>query len=217
MNDPRNVHIKWKDAHGMKYYFGNETDEVFAVYEKDGSFYPVFVEKYGEDAIPDATKTKAIEDAQTIQALDKYMRPYGVDGKRKIYMAGPLFNEGDRYTNQINSDALRTLGHSTFLPQEVVITKDSSALVKAACFYMDLKAIRECDILLANCNGIDIDSGTAAEIGLAYGLEKKTILNKSDVRNYYNESFRLNNFVGGLAGNQVCSTLEEVIERIGAI
>ena len=53
---------------------------------------------------------------------------------------------------------------------------NSGELVKAACFYMDLKAIKLCDILLANCNGIEIDSGTAAEIGLAYGLQKKTVL-----------------------------------------
>ncbi|MCL1899135.1 MAG: nucleoside 2-deoxyribosyltransferase, partial [Promicromonosporaceae bacterium] len=129
----------------------------------------------------------------------------------------PLFNEGDRYTNQLNSDGLRALGYATFLPQEVVITKDSSDLVKAACFYMDLKAIRECDVLLANCNGIEIDSGTAAEIGLAYGLGKALVLYKSDVRNYYNETFRLNNFVGGLADNVVCSSLDEVIAQIDAL
>ncbi|MCL2694691.1 MAG: nucleoside 2-deoxyribosyltransferase [Clostridiales bacterium] len=197
----------------MKYYLGNEGDEIFAVYSKDGCCYPVFVEKYGEKAIAYDPEMRAIEDAQTIEALDKYMQPYSA-GKRKVYMAGPLFNEGDRYTNQINSDALRALGYTTFLPQEVVITKDSSNLVKAACFYMDLKAIKECDVLLANCNGIEIDSGTAAEIGLAYGLQKRMILYKSDVRNYYNETFRLNNFVGGLADNQVCSTITEVIAII---
>ena len=200
----------------MKYYLGSDVDTILAVYEKDGACYPVFVEKYGERAIPCDAYMQAIEDAQTIEALDKYMQPYPNDGKRKIYMAGPLFNEGDRYTNQVNSDALRAHGYSTFLPQEVVITKDSSDLVKAACFYMDLKAIKECDVLLANCNGIDIDSGTAAEIGLAYGLGKRMILYKSDVRNYYNETFRLNNFVGGLADNRVCANLQEVLDALQA-
>ncbi|MCL2672475.1 MAG: nucleoside 2-deoxyribosyltransferase [Clostridiales bacterium] len=200
----------------MKYYLGNETDEIFAVYERDGCCHPVFAEKYGTAALPYGPGMRAIEDAQTLAALDKYMQPYRGEGL-KIYMAGPLFNEGDRYTNQVNSDALRAIGYSTFLPQEVVITKDSSALVKAACLYMDLKAIRACDILLANCNGIEIDSGTAAEIGLAYGLQKKTILYKSDVRNYYNETFRLNNFVGGLVDNRVCASIAEVIAEIKAL
>lgn len=200
----------------MKYYLGSNTDPLYALYEKDGCCYPVFAEKYGNSAITFNPNMLPICDEDTVEALDKYMQPYE-EGKPKIYMAGPLFNEGDRYTNQKNSDALRALGYTTFLPQEVVITEQSGELVKAACFYMDLKAIQLCDILLANCNGIEIDSGTAAEIGLAYGLKKKTVLYKSDVRNYYNESFVLNNFVGGLVDNQVCKTLDAVIERISSL
>ena len=143
------------------------------------------------------------------------MNPYE-DGKTPVYMAGPLFNEGDRYTNQRNSDRLRALGYTTFLPQEIVITNKSSELVKAGCFYMDLKAIRLAEYLVVNCNGIEIDSGTAAEIGLGYGLGKKLVLYKSDVRNYYNETYRLNNFVGGLADNRVYSTIDEVIAAMQA-
>lgn len=193
----------------MQYYYGSKTDASFAVYLLDSMYYPVFAERYGCEPVT-LDGPVPITDPETVYALDKYMRPYE-DGKKRIYMAGPLFNEGDRYTNRRNSDALRQRGYTTFLPQEVVITNKSSELVKAACFYMDLKAIRLCDILLANCNGLEIDSGTAAEIGLGYGLGKRMILYKSDVRNYYNERFRLNNFVGGLVDNKVCSTLEEVL------
>ncbi len=199
----------------MKYYLGNTTDPLFAVYVKDGICYPVFAEKYGTDGFPFSSDLAEVTDAETEAALDKYMQPYEA-GKPAIYMAGPLFNEGDRYTNLRNSDALRAIGYTTFLPQEIVITNKSSVLVKAACFYMDLKAIRLCDALVVNCNGIEIDSGTAAEIGLGYGLAKKLVLYKSDVRNYYNETFRLNNFVGGLVDNQVYSTIEEVIAALQA-
>ncbi len=198
----------------MEYYYGSASDPSFAVYLQDGSYYPVFAERYGSEPVSPAGPTP-ITDPETIYALDKYMHPYE-DCKKRIYMAGPLFNEGDRYTNQRNSDALRERGYTTFLPQEVVITNKSSELVKAACFYMDLKAIRLCDVLLANCNGLEIDSGTAAEIGLGYGLGKRMILYKSDVRNYYNERFRLNNFVGGLVGNKVCASLEEVLRALEA-
>lgn len=195
----------------MKYYYASKEDKVFAAYEKDGAYFPVFVEKYGEVKLEKVYEE--ITDEESVAALDKYMHPYE-DGKLKIYMAGPLFNEGDRYTNQINSDKLRELGYTTFLPQEIVITNKSSELVKAGCFFMDLKAIKTCDYLVCNCNGIEIDSGTAAEIGLAYGLNKKTILYKSDVRNYYNDTYRLNNFVGGLVDNVVCHTLDEVIAEL---
>ena len=197
----------------MNYYYGNTEDTLFAVYEKDGACYPVFEEKYGNEALSLSAEMQKITDAETIEALDKYMTPYEA-GKKKIYMAGPLFNEGDRYTNQINSDALRARGYTTFLPQEIVITTESSDLVRAACFYMDLKAIKLCDVMVANCNGIEIDSGTAAEIGLAYGLQKKTVLYKSDVRCYFNEFARLNNFVAGLADNKVYSTLDDVLAAV---
>lgn len=197
----------------MKFYMGNAADPLFAVYEKDGLCYPVFAEKYGTEPLPFRSDMEPITDAETNEALAKYMVPYE-DGKPAVYMAGPLFNEGDRYTNQCNSDRLRALGYTTFLPQEVVITNKSTVLVKAACFYMDLKAIRLADFLVVNCNGIEIDSGTAAEIGLGYGLGKKLVLYKSDVRNYYNETFRLNNFVGGLVDNRVYRTIDEVIAAL---
>lgn len=197
----------------MKYFFVENNDADYALYEKNGKYYPVFEEKYGSEYVEKPTTLKRIFDEETIRALDKYMNPYA-DGIGKIYMAGPLFNEGDRYTNQCNSDKLRALGYTTFLPQEVVITNKSSALVKAACFFMDLKAINLCDALVVNCNGIEIDSGTAAEIGLGYGLGKKIVLYKSDVRNYYNETHRVNNFVGGLVDNKVYRTMEEVIAAL---
>ncbi|MEA5051734.1 MAG: nucleoside 2-deoxyribosyltransferase [Oscillospiraceae bacterium] len=194
----------------MKYYLGNNTDPLFAVYAAGGVCHPVFVEKYGEACFAFRPDMQEITDAETVAALDKYIHPYE-DGKVPVYMAGPLFNEGDRYTNQLNSDRLRAAGYTTFLPQEIVITNKSSVLVKAACYYMDLKAIRLCSWLVVNCNGIEIDSGTAAEIGLGYGWGKKLALYKSDVRNYYNESFRLNNFVGGLVDNRVYKTIDEIL------
>lgn len=200
----------------MKFYYGSDTDPSYALYEKDGVLRPVFFEKYGGDALPFDPSMKEITHAKTVEALVKYLNPYE-QGKPKVYMAGPLFNEGDRYSNKLNSDALRQAGYTTFLPQEVVIDKDSTELIKAACFFMDLKAIKECDYLLANCNGIEIDSGTAAEIGLGYGLGKKMLAYKSDVRNYYNERFKLNNFVGGLIDNLVCTTTEEVLSAIKAL
>lgn len=197
----------------MKFFYGSESDRVFAVYERDGLYYPVFTERYGDKGFAVGRELPPITDPESIEVLEKYLKPYE-DGKKRIYMAGPLFNEGDRYTNKVNSDALRELGFTTFLPQEIVITNASSELVKAGCFYMDLCAIKQCDFMVCNCNGIEIDSGTAAEIGLGYGLGKKMVLYKSDVRNYYNDVSRLNNFVGGLVDNKVCRTLKEVIENL---
>ena len=93
----------------MKYYMGSKTDALYALYEKNGAVYPVFAEKYGTESVFFSKEWEEITDALTVAALDKYMQPYE-EGKKRIYMAGPLFNEGDRYTNQVHSDALRALG-----------------------------------------------------------------------------------------------------------
>ena len=199
----------------MKFYNGDPNDPIFAVYASEGLCYPVFAEKYGTESFPFTASLAEITDDETVASLNKYMKPYE-DGKPRVYMAGPLFNEGDRYTNLRNSDALRAAGYTTFLPQEIVITEKSAALVKAGCFYMDLKAIKLCDVLLANCNGIEIDSGTAAEIGLAYALGKKILVYKSDVRNYYNEVNVLNNFVAGLVDGPVLRSIEDVLAALSA-
>lgn len=196
-------------------FFLSKNDPTLAVYCEKGEYYPVFIEKYGSDAINFVEEDyNLISDAEDILSLQKYLKPYADGCLANIYMAGPLFNEGDRYTNQINSDILRKAGFSTFLPQEVVITTKSSTLVKAACFYMDFKAIDLCSIVVANCNGIEIDSGTAAEIGMCYALKKQIYLYKSDVRNYYNETYKLNNFVGGLVNNKTYYDINSIVEDI---
>ena len=198
----------------MKFYYADRSDESFVVYEdENGRYFPVFSERYGTDEVESSRILKQVEGKKEVESLIKYMNPYG-QGKKNIYMAGPLFNEGDRYSNQLNSDALRKAGYATFLPQEVVIDKDSSKLVKDACFFMDFKAINLCEIVIANCNGIEIDSGTAAEIGMCYALNKKIFAYKSDVRNYYNENYKLNNFVGGLVNNKTYSNIEDIISEI---
>ena len=79
----------------MKYYLGSDTDPLFAVYEREGVCYPVFAEKYGTEGFPFRDGMQEITDEETVAALDKYMNPYE-DGKTPVYMAGPLFNEGDR-------------------------------------------------------------------------------------------------------------------------
>ena len=198
----------------MKFYYADYNDESFVVYEdENGRYFPVFSERYGTDEVESSRILKQVEGKKEVESLIKYMNPYG-QGKKNIYMAGPLFNEGDRYSNQLNSDALRKAGYATFLPQEVVIDKDSSKLVKDACFFMDFKAINLCEIVVANCNGIEIDSGTAAEIGMCYALNKKIFAYKSDVRNYYNENYKLNNFVGGLVNNKTYSNIQDIISEI---
>ncbi|MBO4522299.1 MAG: nucleoside 2-deoxyribosyltransferase, partial [Methanomicrobium sp.] len=49
-------------------------------------------------------------------------------------------------------------------------------------FEYNLKALDECDIVVAVVDGADADSGTAWEIGYAYAVKKRVILLRTDFR-----------------------------------
>lgn len=86
----------------------------------------------------------------------------------KIYIAGPLFTEAERYYLQKIDEVLKKLGFDTYLPH-----KDGGIFVRGVTksedfFRKDLEEINKCDMLVAVLNGIDVDSGTSWEIGFAY-------------------------------------------------
>ncbi|WP_256381005.1 nucleoside 2-deoxyribosyltransferase [Methylosinus sp. PW1] len=96
-------------------------------------------------------------------------------------MAGPLFTAAERIFNSDLRDALaRLLPEVEFvLPQEAsdALLPDLEA-VAADCF----EHVRECDLVLANLDGPDADSGTCVEVGFAIGLGKHVIGFRTDFR-----------------------------------
>lgn len=88
---------------------------------------------------------------------------------KNVYLAAPLFSEAERDFNSILRDKLEGLGMSVFLPQEH--SNDTNAQREArqeAIFGKNVSAIDESDMLVAVLDGVDVDSGTAWEIGYAY-------------------------------------------------
>lgn len=100
----------------------------------------------------------------------------------KAYIAGPLFNAGERwFDEQIDATAVR-MGFDTFLPH-----RDGAELLPQvrdirAIFKVDCEAIDACDIILANLNGATVDDGTAWELGYAYARGKYRIGIHTDMR-----------------------------------
>ena len=101
----------------------------------------------------------------------------------KIYLAAPLFSEAEREFNAKIAGILREKKYVVHLPQEV--GDDSSTRDEAETgriFEYNLKALDECDIVVAVVDGADADSGTAWEIGYAYAMKKRVILLRTDFR-----------------------------------
>jgi nucleoside 2-deoxyribosyltransferase len=93
--------------------------------------------------------------------------------KPKVYVAGPLFDEGERWFIEKVDALISELGFETFLPH-----RDNPPKVKGnvkQIFQNDRQAIDDCDLVVANLNGITTDDGTAWEIGYAYAKGKYLI------------------------------------------
>ncbi|GAG10035.1 unnamed protein product [marine sediment metagenome] len=100
--------------------------------------------------------------------------------KISIYLAGPLFGIADRHHNLLLAQELEKLGYTVILPQ-----KEALKFFNGERF--DLKGIsKDCkrqsmenDVVVANIDGPDADSGTALEVGIA--LSRASIANKPKV------------------------------------
>jgi nucleoside 2-deoxyribosyltransferase len=111
-------------------------------------------------------------------------RRYMNKRKKTIYLAGPLFTHAELEYNCKLKDMLLKLGFSVFLPQEdaedaeIEREKQNQEYIFKKC----VKGVDSSDIIVAVLDGIDVDSGTAWEIGYAYAKEKPVIGLRTDFR-----------------------------------
>ena len=91
----------------------------------------------------------------------------------RAYVAGPLFDEGERHWIETVDALVASEGFVTFLPHRENPPKDESNV--RAIFDNDRRAIDECDVVVANLNGIITDDGTAWELGYAFAKGKYLI------------------------------------------
>jgi nucleoside 2-deoxyribosyltransferase/predicted secreted protein len=101
----------------------------------------------------------------------------------RIYLAAPLFSEGERVYNLSIARNLRNNFFDVFLPQEA--GDDSHTRTKEEQFRIfseNLKGLEKSDIIVAVIDGADADSGTAWEMGYAYAQKKQVIALRTDFR-----------------------------------
>lgn len=88
----------------------------------------------------------------------------------RAYVAGPLFDEGERWWIEKVDALVAEAGFVTFLPHRDNPPKDEFNVREI--FLNDKRGIDECDVVVANLNGITTDDGTAWELGYAFALGK---------------------------------------------
>jgi nucleoside 2-deoxyribosyltransferase len=103
----------------------------------------------------------------------------------KAYVAGPLFDEGERWWIEKVEQLVAGAGFETFLPHRDNPPKDQSNVRQI--FENDKRGIDECDVVVASLNGIITDDGTAWELGYAYAKGKHLIGLHTDWRRRFDD------------------------------
>ncbi len=102
----------------------------------------------------------------------------------KIYLAGGLFNAGQRLHNLFLEKYLRELGHEVILPQrEAVKFFDRDHFDTAGIVEGCKQSVTNPDnVYVGSADGADADSGTAIEYGLAIASAGRAIVYRTDFR-----------------------------------
>lgn len=154
----------------------------------------------------------------------------------KGYLANGLFGMGDRLLNLLIASEIRKEIQEIdlYVPQENNAINDKNSYADSITIAKaDMEKLRESDFLIAVIDGVEIDSGVAAEIGAFYMMDKPIFALYTDVRQQgrdnnkkiealiddgtENQFIYRNLFVIGLIKQRegsICSTIEELTEGV---
>lgn len=132
------------------------------------------------------------------ETLDTMSTIFPLKNCRRVYCAGPLFNEAERREMTQIAEVLGDFGFETFLPhadgmefaevQPFMLSQgydadDVGQILHSAIFALDVYQVAVgCGSLVFNMNGRTPDEGAVAEATMAWMLGKPIVLFKEDAR-----------------------------------
>lgn len=109
----------------------------------------------------------------------------------KVYIAGPLFSDGERaFNTKINAE-IRNCGHETYLPQrDGGIVSEMPNIIdgipkETYVFRKDLENLKNCDLFLLLMDGRVPDEGACVALGFCLAHGKRCVGYKTDSRSGY--------------------------------
>ena len=135
-----------------------------------------------------------------------------MSSKPYVYVAGPLFDEGERWFIEKVDALVQDCGFDTFLPHRdnPPKTADNIELI----FRNDKGGIDRCDVVVANLNGIMTDDGTAWEMGYAYAHGKFIIGLFTDWRARFPAPDEVVNLMMQCSMNRLVRSLDELRDAL---
>lgn len=137
--------------------------------------------------------------------------------KKVVYVAGPLFNEMERERNSKIRKFLESLSFAVFLPQDDVglsydlIQNKEKIEIRKEIFLLDVKGVKESDIILFLMDGRIPDEGACIELGMGWMLGKPCVGYKTDNR-AMDENGDDNIMIAGCLGFEMCRNMEQLKE-----
>ncbi len=129
-----------------------------------------------------------------------------------VYVAGPLFDEGERWWIETIEARVAALGFATFLPHRD--NPDKTADNTREIYENDRGAIDRCALVVANLNGITTDDGTAWGIGYAVGIGRPVIGLHTDWRRRFDDE--IVNLMIEHSVECIVASLEELDDALGS-
>ena len=102
-----------------------------------------------------------------------------------VYVAGPLFDEGERWWIEQVEATVAAAGFDTFLPHRDNPPKTVDTV--GEIFANNVDGIDRAAIVVASLNGVTTDDGTAWEVGYAYASKKYVIGLHTDWRRRFDD------------------------------
>ncbi|MCC7044746.1 MAG: nucleoside 2-deoxyribosyltransferase [Acidobacteria bacterium] len=137
------------------------------------------------------------------------------ESRQWIYVAGPLFSDGEKAFNELVDKALSDV-FRVYLPQRdglllADLIRDGVPPDAASrqVYEEDTCALRRCDLVMIVLDGRSVDEGAAFELGFATGLGKECYAVQTDPRRLL--PWGNNPMIAGAVRRVFCS-LEEVAE-----
>jgi nucleoside 2-deoxyribosyltransferase len=134
----------------------------------------------------------------------------------KVYLAGPLFTDGERAWHGRAKELLAAKGLDVLWPGDLLSDAEVAAAGEKApdlIFRACRDALEGCDVVVALLDGTQVDDGTAWEIGYAHAMGKPVYGVRTDMRSAGETRHSLVNAMiqGCLAG------LSKSVDEIGEL
>lgn len=129
-----------------------------------------------------------------------------------VYVAGPLFDEGERWWIGEVDRVVAAAGYATFLPHRD--NPDKTADNVRDIYENNVSAIDRCDLVVASLNGLTTDDGTAWEVGYAAAKGVRVVGIHTDWRRRFDDE--IVNLMIECSLERIVHSLEDLAEALDA-